>query len=291
MSSVKQSSLTSLQVNGCRAVQYVLSGTVPAKGATVPLTYLDTFVEDATQFHQIQTWTLQSRFEQNKDDLQKIAATFKTRSNAANVNTGRRSQAPGPGRQPARSTQPANPGRAATAATNYPNGGRTRMAGWDLEDATWEDFSDTPGGGAMLIGFEVGLGKFVRQTVVHSIRPIYRTAQGEVSGKQYGISTNAPIVVKAKPGYAVGGISVKGGLNIDGFSATFMRVNGDALDPSDSYTSDWMGGEQGASVMPLMGAGAPAVGIFGRLNPRHTLGGLGLVLSEKVAEAGGGGRP
>ena len=112
-----------------------------------------------------------------------------------------------------------------------------------------------------------------------------------MSGKQYGISTNAPIVVKAKPGYAVGGISADGGLNINGFSATFMRINGDALDLSDSYTSDWVGGTRRGQGTPLAGTGAPVAGIFGRLNPQHTLGGLGLVLPDKVAEAGGGGRP
>jgi len=288
MPSVKQSGPTELQVNGCRAIQYVLSGTVTGKGVTLALTYQATFLEDATQFHQVLTWTLQSRFEQYRDDLQKIAASFKSRAGAASVASGPRSQAGGPGRQPARSPQPGNPGRAATAAAaNDAKGGRTRMVGWGLADTNWQDFSETRGDGAMLIGFQVGLGKFVRQTVVHSIRPIYRTSQGEVSGQLYGISTNTPIVVKAKPGYAVGGISVKGGLNINGFSATFMRINGDALDPSDSYTSDWMGGTQGASETPLAGTGAPVAGIFGRLNPQHTLGGLGLMLPEKAAAAGG----
>ena len=134
----------------------------------------------------------------------------------------------------------------------------------------------------MLIGFEVGFGKFVGKPVIHSLRPIYITPQGEVTGDQHGTFDNGQVVVKAKDGYAVGGTTVKAGLGIDGFAVIFMRNNGGRLDPADSYTSDWIGGKGGGRETLLAGTGTPVVGVYGRLNQQHVVCALGLVLGEST---------
>ena len=85
--------------------------------------------------------------------------------------------------------------------------------------------SPTPPEGSVLVGFEVGLGKWGNSDVVHAIRPIFRTAAGhETFGKQHGTDTSRVIVVKAKRGYAVGSITAKSMALLDGFSVTFMEL-------------------------------------------------------------------
>ena len=167
---------------------------------------------------------------------------------------------------------------AASVSDSKPNANRTRLMGFGLASKGWEDFSELGSDGARLIGFQVGLGKFVKRPVIHSVQPVFLTEHGEVLGKQYGTFDSDPVVIKAKPGYAVGGITVKAGLGIDGFSVTFMRIKGDVLDSSDTYTSDWIGGKGGGRETLLTGSGVSVRGVFGRVNPQNKLGGLGLIL-------------
>jgi hypothetical protein len=142
-------------------------------------------------------------------------------------------------------------------------------------------FKDEAPGGGLLIGFEVGLGKFVNIDVIAAIQPIYSTAMGEQPGKRYGTNFSRVVTVKAKPGYAVGAITAKAGLTIDGFSVTFMRIAGATLDPGDSYQSDWIGGKGGGGETLLTGGGTPIVGIVGKSNNRDCTG-LGLLLKANA---------
>lgn len=139
------------------------------------------------------------------------------------------------------------------------------------------EFHDVSPEGAVLAGFEVGLGNFANHPVIHSLRSIYRTSQGEVNGEQHGTFDKGQLVVKAKAGYAVAGITVKAGLGIDGMSVTFMRIHNKTFDPSDSYTSEWIGGKGGGRETLLAGTGTPVSGIFGKLNAKQEVNGLGLV--------------
>ena len=50
-----------------------------------------------------------------------------------------------------------------------------------------------------------------------------------------------------QPGYAVGAINTHTGLTVDGFEMVFMRIDGDRLDPEDSYSSPWLGDEKGGT--------------------------------------------
>lgn len=138
-------------------------------------------------------------------------------------------------------------------------------------------FRDQAPDGGMLVGLDVGLGKFLNLDVVKSVQPIYRTAKGEVAGRKFGTDFSQVHQVRAKAGYAVGGINVKAGLLVNGFSVKFMRVKGNALDPADSYTSPWIGDQTGGNGPTLLGGdGKLIVGIIGKRNARDC-NGLGLL--------------
>jgi hypothetical protein len=108
---------------------------------------------------------------------------------------------------------------------------KTQQQGFDAPRNT---FCDAPNQGGLLIGFDVGLGKFVDREVIYALRPLYLTADGEVPSERYGLfadrhlpdksvlktKVTRQVRVKAKPGYAVGGITLRTGLAIDGMSLT-----------------------------------------------------------------------
>jgi hypothetical protein len=137
-------------------------------------------------------------------------------------------------------------------------------------------YREAPEEGALLIGFQVGLGKFIDNAIVDAIRPIFLTKQGEKLGAWQGSAPANPITVKAKAGYAVGGIDIRTGLAIDGFSLTYMKVQGGRLDPGDTYKSDWVAGNGGGPAT-IGGRGQLVVGICGHLNDRRSPCSLGLI--------------
>ncbi len=140
-------------------------------------------------------------------------------------------------------------------------------------------FRDQAPAGGVLIGLNVGLGKFINNDIIAAVQPIYRTPMGEVLGQAHGNNFSRLVRIKAKDGYAVGGITGKAGLTMDGFSVTFMRVAGDALDPADQYRSDWVGGRGGGRETFLGGGNRPIVGIVGKANARDCTG-LGLLVAR-----------
>jgi hypothetical protein len=159
-------------------------------------------------------------------------------------------------------------------------------------------FTDLPGDGAVLIGFELGLGPWFNDETVYAIRPIYLVPEGETSSETYGLFVDKRLpnkkVVKtrvtrkvrvlADPGYAVGGVTLRTGLNIDGMSVTFMRIKGRTLDPKRSYVSEWVGGRNGGQEKSVSGDGAPVVGVFGNQDADHVYS-LGLIFIQGGAPA------
>jgi hypothetical protein len=73
VTSSETSGPTALVINGNPAVQYVVSGTID----NIKITYLHTTVETAKSFNQILAWTLRSRFDQNRAELQNVIQSFK----------------------------------------------------------------------------------------------------------------------------------------------------------------------------------------------------------------------
>jgi hypothetical protein len=103
------------------------------------------------------------------------------------------------------------------------------------------DYREYRDDGAILVGFEIGLGAVPDTAVVTYLRPIWLTPKGEQFGTAYGRTRNPIATVKARDGYAIGGILIKGGGAIEGLCFTFMRRGEKHLLKDDYYVSDWYG--------------------------------------------------
>lgn len=142
--------------------------------------------------------------------------------------------------------------------------------------------------GGVLIGVEVGIGKFFHHDIVKGGRPIYLTDGKESFGKQFGGKDILRIVtLKAKPGYAVGALTAKTGLGINGFSLTFMKLRADGLlDSRTAYESDWAGGlDGGGPPRKTSGNGAPVVGFIGRVSKDNEFSAVGLIFDGQQSNA------
>jgi Trypsin-like peptidase domain len=143
-------------------------------------------------------------------------------------------------------------------------------------------FKDMAPEGAFLVGFEIGLGKFINWDVIRSARPIYRVGDKETFGEQRGTNLTKVSTIKAKEGYAVGAVTVKHGLGFDGMSITFMKVVDGKLDPKDSYESEWIGTDEKKIPSKIGGDGTPVIGIVGRSNDKDMTG-MGLLFKGQEA--------
>lgn len=137
-------------------------------------------------------------------------------------------------------------------------------------------FKETLPGGSLLIGFYYTLGKWQNNDIMDFMQPIYLTPTGEKVGLPYGKPKGPVEVIKAKKGYVIGGMTIKGGGSVDGFSMTFMKIDGGGLKKDDSYTSDWVGGPGGGGGK-ILGDGSLIVGIHGKLGGSGKIAGLGLL--------------
>jgi hypothetical protein len=139
-------------------------------------------------------------------------------------------------------------------------------------------YHEVPKGGCLLIGLEVGVGqRAAGQQVISSLRAIYQSGQGRILGAMQGKQPQRTVTLEARHGYAVAGLTVKGGARLHGLSVTFMAVNGQTLERSRSYESAWAGGAEGKKHS-LAGDGRLVVGIFGKIDSREAAAtGLGLV--------------
>jgi hypothetical protein len=151
---------------------------------------------------------------------------------------------------------------------------KTALVGFTLTKNTFEEL---PGEGALLVGFDLGLGKFTNTEVIYALRPVYRTADGEVSSEEQGLFSNQPplgkksqknkvlrtVQLRAPAGYAVAGATLRADLNIKGLSLIYMRINGTTLDSNQAYASEWVGDQSNGREITIGGDGAPVVGVFG----------------------------
>ena len=69
-------------------------------------------------------------------------------------------------------------------------------------------------------------------------------------------------VLKAKAGYAVGGIKIRSGAALDQVQLVFMKVDGEKLNPADQYVSPPVGGD-GGEPSQVLSNGSLVVGIHG----------------------------
>jgi hypothetical protein len=172
---------------------------------------------------------------------------------------------------------------------------KTKMLGFSIVKTA---FTEVPREGAVLVGFDLGIGKFLDIENIYALRAVYRTADGEVSSfGEHGLfkdkrglgkkvvktKVTHTVRLRARPGYAVGSLTLRSGLNINGLSVTFMRINGTALDPRQSYESEWVADRTGGSESTVTSNGAPIVGVFGNEGPDHVMA-LGLIYMQRPGE-------
>jgi hypothetical protein len=145
-----------------------------------------------------------------------------------------------------------------------------------------QSFEELPGDGGILVGFDLGIGKFVNIETIYAIRPVYRVNDAETSGGDHGLFVNKvvgkktiktkvlrTVKLRARPGYAVGSVTMRTGLNINGLMVTFMQINGNSLDPDHYYRSEWIGDQSGGNEGTLSSDGAPIVGVYGNRDDDH----------------------
>ena len=125
-------------------------------------------------------------------------------------------------------------------------------------------FHDVAPAGGLLVGVKVSYIVKFGGNKTSSVQPIYRVGAKLVDGKRQGTLLGKETKAVAKEGYAVGGINTHTGLSVDGFELVFMKVDGDHLDPADSYNSPWLGDEKGGSPRNVASDGKIPVGLQGR---------------------------
>jgi hypothetical protein len=193
------------------------------------------------------------------------AARSKKKPAADQVNTVRPNDDWNGGPQPGGAFPPVVPGPAQPQVPVLKPGIRqTQPAGGAFANLDYREYRDD---GALLVGFEVGFGKVFNTTIIAYLRPIWRTNNGgEECGTAYGKSQTETIVLKARDGYAVGGIVIAGGGALEGFALTFMRIGDKHLDKNDAYTSDWYGDHTRRPRDDQMAAGDGSfvVGFYGK---------------------------
>jgi hypothetical protein len=177
---------------------------------------------------------------------------------------------------------------AAKASIERKNVRKTEMVGFGIINSAYRD---SRGDGSILIGFDVALGLAGDKPTVLAVRPVYSTPRGELVGNPAGsfsssrnhkVTRSARLV--AKPGYAVGGLSLRTGLQIHGMSVTFMAIDGPTLDPKRNYRSEWVGDTNGMNnPTTLSSDGAPVVGVFGNVSGDRAIA-LGLLVAHPVGE-------
>ena len=143
-------------------------------------------------------------------------------------------------------------------------------------------FEEIPRDGALLIGLHLAVGDFAGHLVVRAVQAVYLSPEGIANGEPHGDLGDDYVKLQAKPGYAVGAITARGGNRVDGLSLTFMRIRDDRLDPRDSYSSEWVGGEGGNPAW-VGGDGRAVVGVFGGVGAE--LDRFGLMLDEEMAKS------
>jgi hypothetical protein len=127
-----------------------------------------------------------------------------------------------------------------------------------------EGFRDVGPAGSVLVGVRVTYVERFGGYKVRSAQPIYRSKTALLEGKVYGEVVGPVQEFVARPGYAVGGLVTHTGLTVDGFRMVFMKVDGDRLNPDDSYNTPWIGDELGGGPGEVASKGGPAVGLQGR---------------------------
>jgi hypothetical protein len=132
------------------------------------------------------------------------------------------------------------------------------------------DFREFWFDGRLLVGFELGYERVDGRDAISYLRPLYRTPEGvHQPGGSYGRTRGEVTIVKAKDGYAIGKVVLRGGAYLEGARFTFQKVVRGALDPDDYTVSPWYGDPRRIAPaelsLPVSGGKLPpVVGIHGK---------------------------
>lgn len=108
--------------------------------------------------------------------------------------------------------------------------------------------------GRPMIGVRHAMGSWAGQDALRSFDPLFERGRARPGSEE----------LFAKDGYAVGAIQVDGDKYVNAIRVAFMRIEGDRLNPKDSYVSEWLGKPTGRPSKTLNGDGAFVVGVHGR---------------------------
>jgi hypothetical protein len=137
-----------------------------------------------------------------------------------------------------------------------------------------KDYSEVLPDCGVLIGFNYTLKPIFDKELIDCFQPIYLTAAGEKLGAAYGnFKAAKKLTVKAKAGYAIGRMAIRGGGLLGGVNVVFMRMNGPNLNPNDTYETGWIGHKDQPNA-PFLGDGRPIIGIHGKLQNEAEGGGI-----------------
>ena len=152
------------------------------------------------------------------------------------------SRTPFGGPQPRASTTPAIPQRATRGGMD-----KIDQIGDELGHEFGDKFSEAIPDHGYLVGFEISTEQTDENFAAEmlSIQPLYRAKEGDKQGKGklYGEKGDKVERAFAPKGYAVGGLRGQAMQSISGFELVFMKIKPDGtLDPNDTQTSPWIGG-------------------------------------------------
>jgi hypothetical protein len=164
-------------------------------------------------------------------------------------------------------------GRAPKSAKAYPSEDLVDLK-QSFAERNRDGFRDVGPEGSVLVGVRVTYIERFGGPKIRSVQPIFRSGKNYYAGKIHGQFVPPFKTFVAKPGYAVGGLVTHTGLTVDGFGIVYMKVDGDALDPTDSYKSAWIGDKEGGGPGEVFSNGALVVGLQGK--SKEEVNGLGL---------------
>ena len=149
---------------------------------------------------------------------------------------------------------------------------------WELKELVKSDlggselqtiYDDYAPAGGWLVGLRLTKGTNWGGAI-RAIQPIYQTGDQYHLGLRHGRKGGASRVqIVARPGYAVGKISIRAGLAMNAVQVEFQRVVGSKLDPQDAYSSEWIGCPGGSAYEPLSSGGNPIAGTSGSFLDDH----------------------
>jgi hypothetical protein len=146
-----------------------------------------------------------------------------------------------------------------------------------------ESLGLTEGGGSFIvasaerrpvIGFKIQVSEWFGHKCFRIFDPLYSKPQDPPD--------KDTVFLLARPGYAVGSVTINAGNGVNALCVRFMKITDKGLDPSDSYVSRWFGAKVGTAQTKLGGDGRFVYGIFGRKG--LNIDALGLVMGTGSAD-------